>query len=167
MDEMKQQMELYRQRAESAEAERDEARQTLAEMVEQKRKENAERSSATIRSPSKSPKSSSKPPAQLDGTADLNGHAIVPSSTRNNTTSVSLLQRAGVEDGKPITPEQARLLTQFLTQEVLGDEVVKGTTVDRDGNLLYYGSPYASFAAVVLMGYFAMTWINGWPKVER
>ena len=43
MDEMKQQMEAYRRRADTAEAERDEAQQTLAEMVEQKRRENSER----------------------------------------------------------------------------------------------------------------------------
>jgi hypothetical protein len=167
MDEMKQQMELYRTRAESAEAERDEVRQTLAEMVEQKRKENAERASATIRSSSRSPKAlSSQSPPQLDGSPDLNGHAVSPHSTIR-PTSGSLLQRAGVEEGQPITPAQAKLLTQFLTHEVLGPETANSVAVSKDGALLYYGSPYASFAAVVLMGYFAMSYINSWPKVER
>lgn len=163
MDEMKQQMEVYRQRAEIAEKERDEVRQTLAEMVEEKRKSNAQRS--TLRSASKSPQTPpKKAPQQLDGAVEeANGHAATPSSP----TSESLLERAGVEDGRPITPEQARMLTQFLAQEVLGS---KSSQLEEGNNdkLLYYGVPYTSFAAVVLAGWLAMHWINGWPpKVDR
>lgn len=166
MDEMKQQMEAYRKRAEEAEMERDEARQTLAEMVEQKRKANAGHSGDGSRSASKAPRSPSKRPTQLDGAAvEANGHTIPP-STLSSPTSVSLLERAGIEDGQPITQEQAKIITQFLAQEVLGPE--SGSRIrDPDSALLYYGVPYGSFAAVVVLGYIAMTWINGWPKVER
>ncbi|SMQ56261.1 unnamed protein product [Zymoseptoria tritici ST99CH_3D7] len=167
MDEMKQQMESYRQRAESAEAERDEARQSLAEMVEQKRKEIAERSSSTnLRAQSKGRRSRSKPPPQVDGAAELNGHLAEPLPT-SRPTSGALLQRAGVEDGRPITPEQAKLLTAFLAQEVLTPGSKDASALSRDGALLYFGSPYASFAAVVVVGYLAMTYINSWPKLER
>lgn len=162
MDEMKQQMEAYRQRAEIAETERDEARQTLAEMVEEKRKEKLEQ--ATMRSASKSPRTPPrKSPQQLDrASEEVNGHISVPSSP----TSESLLERAGVEDGRPITPEQARMLTQFLAQEVLGSKSSQsGNSSDA---LVYHGVPYTSFAAVILAGWFAMHWINGWPaKVDR
>lgn len=162
MEEMKSHMEAYRQRAEIAETERDEAKKSLADMVEEKRKANAER--ANLDSPSKSPRT---PPRkgmqQLDGATDeVNGHVVVPSSP----TSESLLERAGVEGGRPITPEQARMLTQFLAQEVLGSKSSQhGEASDA---VLYYGVPYTSFAAVILAGWLAMHWINGWPaKVDR
>lgn len=158
MDEMKQQMENYRQRAEQAESERDEVRQTLAEMVEQKRKENAEQTDT--RSPSKSrrstPKSSPRPDDKL---TEVNGHAISPAPL--SPTSDILLERAGVEDGQPITPEQAKILTQFLTSEVLNPS--RGA----ESPLLYHGRPIASAAAVIFVGFMMMTWMNGWPKIER
>ncbi|KAK5131268.1 hypothetical protein LTR08_001173 [Meristemomyces frigidus] len=159
MDEMKVQMEAYRQRAETAEAERDGAQQSLAEMVEQKRREMAE--AISPRSVSKSPTSPRKSP-QLDGSfTEVNGHAIPPRPSRS--ASETILERAGVEEGRPITLEQARLLTQLLTQEVLEPQ----GTGDANNALAYYGRPCGSAAAVVLMGMLLMTWVNGWPKVER
>lgn len=160
MDEMKQHMEAYRQRAEIAETERDEARQSLADMIDEKRKANAE--GAALSSTSKPPRT---PPRkellQLNGTTE-EARALTPSSP----TSESLLERAGVEDGRPITPEQARMLTQFLAQEVLGSKSSKNG--EGSDAMLYYGVPYTSLAAVVLAGWFAMHWINGWPaKVDR
>lgn len=162
MDEMKLQMEAYRQRAETAETERDEARQTLAEMVEEKRKANTER--AALETSSRAPRTPPKKALQqLDGASEgVSNHAPIPSSP----TSESLLERAGVEGGRPITPEQARMLTQFLAQEVLGSKPHQST--DAGDALLYYGVPYTSLAAVVLAGWLAMHWINGWPaKVDR
>ncbi|KAK4609262.1 hypothetical protein CLAFUR4_14402 [Fulvia fulva] len=163
MDEMKQTMESYRRRAESAEAERDEARQTLQEMIEQKRKHNAY-SEQTARSAPKS-KRPDKRSLHLDGISEANGHAIVPTSG-DSPTSVSLLERAGAEEGQPITKEQARIITQYLSQELLGPQPSAHGGQKHDA-LLYYGLPYGSFAAVVVLGYVAMTYINGWPKVER
>lgn len=159
MDEMKHQMEAYRKRAEMAESERDEVRQSLAELVEQKRRTNAEKTD--IRSPSKSRPSSSKSTRQLDSTPlRLNGHAISPAPS--SPTSDNLLERAGVEEGRPITPEQAKMLTRFLRQEVLEP----GT--GRDSSLGYYGTPTASAVFVVLVGVLTMTYFNGtWPKLER
>lgn len=159
MDEMKQQMESYRRRAETAESERDEARQTLAEMVEQKRKENAERSDA--RSASKSPKSAKKT-LQLQSTAsEANGHAIAPQPA--SPTSDTLLERAGVEEGQPITLEQAKIMTQLLSQEILRPQ----RAGDGQNALAFHGLPYGSAAAVVILGALVMTWVNGWPKVDR
>lgn len=163
MDEMKQQMEAYRQKAETAEAERDEARQTLAEMVEQKRRENAERDRTARRSPSRSRRSPSKRPPRLDGTSEPNGHAIMPEPI-SSPTSVSLLERAGVAEGQPITKEQAEIITEFLSREVLGPRPKFRPNSEA---LYYYGVPYGSFAAVVVLGYIAMAYVNGWPKVER
>lgn len=161
MDEMKQQMEAYRRRAETAESERDEARQSLSEMVEQKRIENAEQNS--IRSASRSPRSPSKRSPQLNGNApESNGHAVTPQPL--SPTSETILERAGVEEGQPITLEQAKIMTQLLTQEVLRPQSSAG---NGPAALTYYGQPYGSAAAVVLLGMLVMTWVNGWPKVER
>lgn len=160
MDDMKQQMEAFRQRAETAETERDEARQTLAEMVEQKRRENAERKD--IRSSAKTTKFLKEGTPRLDGeTAEPNGH--VSSSSPASPTRESLLERSGIEEGQPITPEQAKIITQFLTQEVLGSQA-DGEVAKELG---YYAKPYGSAAAVVMLGILVMTWMNGWPKIER
>jgi hypothetical protein len=179
MDEMKQTMELFRQRAVKAESERDEARQSLAEMVERKRRENAEagtspsrpRKSPAKRTPVTSPSASSFP-AMADGAT--NGHAIRPGDeveevVRTSPTSEKLLERAGVEEGRPITLEQARIMTELLTKEVLGEDGVielSGGSAG-EGKLTYYGRPYGSAAMVVIVGVLVMGWINGWPKVER
>ena len=160
MDEMKLQMEAYRQRAEIAETERDEARSSLAEMVEMRRREMVEEASSSQSSPG-SPKSLKKSPQLNGGFAHLNGHAPGPRSHKSGTETI--LERAGVEEGQPITAEQARILTELLTREVLRP---KGTG-SGDSALVYYGQPYGSAAAVVLLGMLVMTWVNGWPKVER
>ena len=149
MDEMKQQMEAYRKRAETSEAERDEVRQTLAEMVEQRRKENAERTD--VRSQSKPRRSPPKRTPPLDAKSSApNGHVVSPAP--QSPTSDVLLERAGVEEGQPITPEQAKVLTRFLTQEVLGPDGGRETA------LRYHGVPLASAAVVVLLGWAVMTW---------
>ena len=158
MDEMKQQMETYRQRAESAESERDEVRQTLAEMIEQRRKENAEKTD--VRTPSRSRRSTPKSSPQPDHKAiEANGHAISPVPV--SPTSNVLLERAGVEEGQPITPEQAKILTQVLAREILKP------SGDTESAMLYHGKPFASAAAVLFVGVIMMTWMNGWPKIER
>lgn len=166
MDEMKQQMEAYRTRASVAEAERDEARQSLAEMVEQKRRENVQNTVKPPASPTSKQSRSAKRQLWVDGkSSDANGHAVAP--IPRSPTSEHMLEHAGIAQGQPITPEQARILKDFLTKEVLASSPALHTN---DGNnaLLHYGLPYGSFAAVVLLGYVAMTWINGWPpKVER
>ncbi|KAK0841087.1 hypothetical protein LTR03_010115 [Friedmanniomyces endolithicus] len=162
MDEMKQQMERYRQRAETAEVERDEARYSLAEMVEQKRRENAERGNG--RSVSKGRRSPAKRTPQLDGmNTETNGHLVAPHP--QSPTCETLLERAGVEEGQPITLEQAKIMTQLLSQEVLRPRRAgEGGT---ESTLAYYGRPCGSAAAVVIFGLLLMSWVNGWPKVER
>lgn len=176
MDEMKQQMEAYRRRAETAESERDEAQQSLAGMVEQKRKDFAETSAKGKASSSKTPRPANGKRALHLGNhtsgSPSNGHAISPLATPRSPTSENLLERAGISEGQPITQEQAKIITDFLTQEVLGGGSQAGAGMkskrDGDGALMYYGLPYGSMAAVVLLGYIAMTWVNGWPvKVER
>ena len=162
MDEMKAQMESYRRRAETAEGERDEARVSLAEMVEAKRRENSEQR----RSPSRARKAEAEARGlRIDDEAakKTNGH-VIASALPGSPTSETLLERAGIEEGRPITQAQAKMLTQFLTQEILGVDAGRSTE-GRFG--AQYGAPYGSAAAVVLLGVMVMTWVNGWPRVER
>jgi hypothetical protein len=214
VDEMKSQMEAYRRRAEGAEHDRDQARQSLAELIEQKRQENAELAHLSTGSRPSSSSSNS----EHAGSIHLNGRASSsasssPSSSQgksralslessttysdettatslfssasSHTTASALLSRAGIDhSGQPINAEQARLLAKFLAQEFLlqhpNDEkdaaaalaLLTGSTSSArpEGSpsaLVYYGVPYGSFAAVVILGCVAMSWVNGWAKVER
>jgi hypothetical protein len=204
VDEMKSQMEAYRRRAENAESDRDQARHSLAELIEQKRKENAD---LTLTLAGTRPSSSSSN-AEHAGTIHLNGRAhsssssssssqsksrtfslSSPTSTTTSDTSFSsqtsastLFSRAGldVDSKQPITQDQARLLARFLAQEVFSKGNFEGEEKDAlallatlqaqapsPTALAYYGVPYGSFAAVVLLGVVAMGWVNGWAKVER
>ena len=170
MDEMKQTVETYRQRAEHAESERDEARQSLADLIEQKRRENAD--ALTVRptsrgksSPTKRSFHSSSSSDAKDAAGEPNGRAIAP--VPSSPTSDVLLERAGVEEGAPITPEQAKILTQFLSEQVLGP--AGNVTGKRHGGeaVRYYSVPTVSALSVLLVGCVVMRWINAWEKVER
>jgi hypothetical protein len=173
MDEMKQQMESYRMRAENAETERDEAQTTLAEMVEQKRAENA---ALAARSASRSRRNSSKTRSSTRSRSKQNGHAVSPSMlTPRSPTGVTLLEKAGLEEGQIITADQARILQQFLDQEVLGlsNKIASGNSgtvtasAQHDNALTYHGRPLTSAALVVVLGVCLMGWMNNWPRVDR
>lgn len=158
MDEMKQQMEQYRRRAESAESERDDARQSLSELVEAKRADMADTTPHGV-SKRRTPKKHDSP----QNKHETNGHAIAP--TPPSPTAVTLLEKAGLQEGQPITPEQAKILTQLLSQEVLGKPFM-----DQGGGesaLVYHGRPLSAAALVVICGVALMSWMNTWPKVER
>jgi hypothetical protein len=173
MDEMKQQMESYRMRAENAETERDEAQTTLAEMVEQKRAENA---ALAARPASRSRRNSSKTRSSTRSRSKQNGHAVSPSlSTTRSPTGVTLLEKAGLEEGQIITADQARILQQFLDQEVLGlsNKIAGGNSgtvtasAGHDNALTYHGRPLTGAALVVVLGVCLMGWMNNWPRVDR
>ena len=173
MDEMKQQMESYRMRAENAETERDEAQTTLAEMVEQKRAENA---ALAARPASRSRRNSSKTRSSTRSRSKQNGHAVSPSlSTTRSPTGVTLLEKAGLEEGQIITADQARILQQFLDQEVLGlsNKIAGGNSgtvtasAQHDNALTYHGRPLTGAALVVVLGVCLMGWMNNWPRVDR
>lgn len=169
MDEMKSQMEAYKIRAETAEIERDEARTSLAQMIEQKRAENAA-AEARARSRSRRGSSKNRSPPRSNNNEALNGHAVAPAQT-----ALSLLEKAGLQEGQVITSEQARILQQFLNQEVLGapNTAVEGkggtTTISapHDSALTYHGRPLTGAALVVVLGVCLMGWMNSWPRMER
>ena len=146
MQELRDQIEAFKHRAETAEAERDSDRKTLAEMVEKIRSDDlARNSSSTERGRSPAHRLTSK--GLPDGTAD-----------GLNATVAPILRKAGLANGHT---------------ENGGSERPAGGTLSRPPGghdpLLYHTTPYASMLGVVLIGMGLMAYLNGWqpPKADR
>jgi hypothetical protein len=153
MQELRNQMEAFKQRAETAESERDEERKerkTLAEMVEKiRQKESAKRSSSTERARS---------PAGKEIAAQ---HLLNGKGDSLHATLGPLVEKAGLTNGSPVSSDEKEL----------GRSAV-GTLSRSPGGpspLLYNTTPYASMLGVVLIGMGVMAYLNGWqpPKVDR
>lgn len=147
MHQLRENMESFKKRAETAEAERDEDRKTLAEMVEKIRsEESARRSSSTERATSPVPsilgegKSSTSTEALRD--------ALAP-----------LLQEAGLSNGNA-SPKKVDSRGMAPNTLSMPPSV--------QGQRLYHATPYASMLGVVLIGMGLMAYINGWqsPKSD-
>lgn len=148
MREMKLQMESYRQRAETSEAERDEGQKTLAEMVEKIRADEQARRvvpSERSRSRSASSKKSATTTVETDEQAEELRAETKP-ITQNGTASVS---------------DSSKALEQQLAI------ALKHSSGGQDHRLLRQSAPYASMLGVVLLGMGLMAYMNGWQKVER
>lgn len=151
MQELRNQMESFKQRAETAESERDADRKTLAEMVEKIRsEESARRSSSTERVRSS---------ADGDLTAQ---HLLNGKHESLNAALGPHLQKAGLTNGSAVGSAEG---------SELGRSAV-GTLSRSPGShppLLYNTTPYASMLGVVLIGMGVMAYLNGWqpPKVDR
>lgn len=148
MGEMKQQMEAYRLRAETAEAERETHKQTLAEMVEKIRADELRRSHSVERGRSPSHTSNLfNPLSKTEGTASTTS---IPS-----TKEIEALFTDA--SGRPLDPAIVKSnLAMALTRPP-----------DAHERLLYHSAPYASMLGVVLIGMGLMAYLNGWQKVER
>jgi hypothetical protein len=153
MQELRNQMESFKQRAETAESERDEERKerrTLAEMVEKIRlEESARRSSSTERARS---------PAEKDIAAQ---HILNGKGDSLHAALGPLLEKAGLTNGSAVSPDEKEV----------GRSVVGTLSRPPGGSspLLYNTTPYASMLGVVLIGMGVMAYLNGWqpPKVDR
>ncbi|GAB7353484.1 hypothetical protein MBLNU459_g3936t1 [Dothideomycetes sp. NU459] len=173
MDDMKQQMEAYRRRAETAESERDSVKQSLAEMIEQKRARNAaERKASRSRSRSRhSDRNSEFPKAVIHA----NGHVAEPADAIAGMSSLSsLLKQAGVEADKPLTAEQAVQLQRLLANEITvasSDSTPKDeadvTTSQLKERFAHHGFPFTSGFVVVILGMALMRYLDGWEKLQR
>jgi hypothetical protein len=146
MQQLKENMESFKKRAETAEAERDQDRKTLAEMVEKIRlEESARRSSSTERARS---------PA-----GGLTENQLSRNSGPLSETFGPLLQRAGLANGNSSIKKTA------------AGGIPAGTlsmpSVTQDPRL-YHATPYASMLGVVLIGMGVMAYLNGWhpPKSD-
>jgi len=149
MQELKQQMESFKVRAEIAETERDSDRKTLAEMVEKIRMEESARQSSSTEH-ARSPNSKSKADQHL-----LNGKTdLIQTGLLLRKTSLEGGSAAGaVDEINPARPGPAT-----LTRPPGGHDPS-----------MYHSAPYASMLGVVLIGMGLMAYLNGWqpPKIER
>lgn len=146
MKELKEEMATYKQRAETAEAERDEGKKTLAEMVERIRaEESIGRSMSSQHSRSTSNASGSTKESEISdpGISSLD----------------SLLEKAEAQSLHTHTANGK------LSPAAIG--TLSKATNGRDP-ILYYTTPYASMLGVVLVGMGLMAYLNGWqhPKVD-
>jgi len=149
MREMKEHMESYRKRAETAEAERDSDRKTLAEMVEKIRSdEQSRRSSSTERGRSLSKKAQTAAKHLVTDGDEVNSDTI-PHFKKEDTQN----DKAGGDSTGTGVLENP--LAVALSRPPGSD------------HLLYNSAPYASMLGVVLIGMGLMAYMNGWQKVER
>ena len=146
MHQLRENMESFKQRAENAEAERDQDRKTLAEMVEKIRsQQSARRSLSTERASSPAAILGQDEPSKSTGALS---DALSP-----------LLQKAGLANGNS------------SARKVDASRITGGTLSMPPGvqdQRLYQATPYASMLGVVLIGMGLMAYINGWqpPKSD-
>lgn len=153
VDDMKRQLEAYRRRAEHAEADRDMAHKTLAEMVHEKR-------SAVQRKHGRQPsdpigESNIRAPERSVLLNDLPKTASRPIFLR------SILDRAGVDSDKPLSVGQAVHLQRLLDDYTSQDDRGKWKT------LRYHAVPHACAVTMVVLGIALMHHLNGWDRFQR
>ncbi|CAG8974795.1 hypothetical protein HYALB_00000407 [Hymenoscyphus albidus] len=147
MQAMKEQMDAFKVRAETAELERDADRKTLSEMVQKIRADEASSLSALKESASSSP-GNTVPAALLNG---KHGEA---------THLSQFLQNSMMTNGHTVSAENNSKLSKAAV-----------STLSRPPGdpMIYHTTPYVSMIGVVLLGMGLMAYMNGWqpPKVER
>ncbi|OLN96605.1 Uncharacterized protein C3H7.13 [Colletotrichum chlorophyti] len=148
MSDLKQQMEAWKQRCETAETERDADRKTLAEMIIQIRADEEARLAAAAaknRSPSRGRHGRSETSADKSATVQTDGS--------DDSTCASEKAKVTVEDpsDKP-TLSRANTITPFTLPpgKLAKDQAMMASV------------PYASMLGVVLLGMGLMAYINGW-----
>jgi hypothetical protein len=162
MGEMKQQMERYRERAETAEADR----KSLAEMVENIRRDNARTSSREARRRSRSSSHLPRQPATLgnDSSEDDNeaeegeitiikDEGLDEEGTEEVSRGVEISNGHAVENGTE--KSSAKTPNALVTKQ-------HGNT-----DFMYHGGPMGAIVAVVAIGVAVMAMLNQYPKVER
>ncbi|POR33697.1 Uncharacterized protein TPAR_06116 [Tolypocladium paradoxum] len=158
MRDLRDQLESWKQRCETAESERDDGRKTLAELVVQLRAEEAQRVVAQEKRRSRSRKSRS---VQRDEHPDEGTAPGMQTSKRMPSTGHSdgVAPSGDLEDDPTLS--RANTITPLTTQRG-----ASGHDLD-----LQAGLPYASMLGVVLIGMGLMAYINGWqsppPRLER
>lgn len=146
-EEMKVQMDTYKQRAESAEEERS----SLAEMVEQIRQGNTQSRSSPN---SLKKKKSSEMATQTDAFSKANGSIH---TSQANQGSVN--EYPGQEANGSIDKPHAQI-------KQLQNAMSTALSLHQDDRIMQ-SAPYASIIGVVLIGVGIMTYLNGWHKLER
>jgi hypothetical protein len=153
MTEMKLQMERYRERAESAEADR----KSLSEMIENIRQDNANQANREAKRRSRSGSDLSNPPATVDGQEDDDaeeGEITIINDDVDDESAAALLRKV-VQNGQP-------------KEHGVADVKPQNALVTRQNHsALVHGAPAVSILTVVALGVAVMAWLNNYPKVER
>lgn len=162
MDEMKQQMEKYRQRAENAEAENATHRKTLAEMVEKIRQDDADCAAREARKERRRSESEASPESISATTncTDDSGEILIVNEKEDESEATSIILKTSLQNGGPVSPERVAELEKVITQTL-------ATHPGRNDAMLIHGGPAASIFGIVLIGVGLMAWLNSYPKVER
>lgn len=167
MTEMKQQMEKYRLRAESAEAESATQRKTLAEMVEKIRADDARAAgkASKRRSRSDSELARALPNGTLDGSSEDEDseEGEIPIINEDHTSqngAGAILRKAGLQNGHAITPEEAQNISKISHELAI-------RSARQSSLATTHGAPAVSILTVVALGVAVMAWLNSYPKVER
>jgi hypothetical protein len=169
MNEMKQQMETYRLRAETAEAESATHRETLAEMIEKIREEEAKKANKASKRTTRSDKDISRRSSisRLDGSeaeekAEEGEITIIDERDVQEHDTGALLRRAGLTNG--------RLAEHETSAEPKTDSQTLITRHPSRGRLLinHSAAPAIPIFFIVGVGVAVMAWLNnGYAKVER
>jgi vacuolar-type H+-ATPase subunit I/STV1 len=161
MNEMKQQMEAYRERAEAAESDR----KSLAEMVESIRKENA-----SLASKASSRHRQSNGEATKDAASTgTDGHE----ESETEEGEITIVKHRDIDEGGP-SPAATKDSAQNGHPIESGDgtQIVKAAhaLAARSNNrtdLMYHGGPVGAIVTVVAIGVAVMAMLNQYPKAER
>lgn len=163
MGEMKVQMERYRTRAEKAEQDSARDRASLADMIQKVRRDDEKRAARQLSRGRRSHSASSAPhafsPTDLDGATEY-GSVTSADDHIMNGEMPEIFRKVGLQNGRPVTPEQVKQLEDAVNQALTA-------TRYRRGDQLAQVGPYASILGVVFAGVALMAYLNSWQKVER
>jgi len=151
MDEMKQQMENYRRRAEVAEEETATTRQSLAEMIEKIRNDRLAEAAAAL----------------AKAGTDADSETTLIESDRGLDTAVSTV--SGTRSSRKMSLQNGKAIdstAQLNNLERAVASALASKSYDRN-EVLMQSAPYASILGVVLIGVGLMTYLNSWQKAER
>ncbi|KIX01960.1 uncharacterized protein Z518_07899 [Rhinocladiella mackenziei CBS 650.93] len=147
MQRLRSDVDKYQRRAETAETDAANARQSLAEMINKLREENEKVE------PSPDHSNERRSPPEVDD----DGEAIA--THEDQTSSKSVAKRPPHANGHIRAPKLPEQLERAMTT-VLQDR-------SANGDALAQSAPYVSMLGVVLIGVGLMAYLNSWQKSER
>ena len=141
MRKMREDMDKFKRRAETAETDATKARESLAEMIERLRQESDSELTRSVNEASANSDNSASP---------LSHKNAVTLKSKNQTMS----------NGHARSPKLPKQLEQAVATVLR-----EGT--DGNGEALAHSAPYVSMLGVVLIGVGLMAYLNSWQKTER
>lgn len=167
MNEMKQQMEIYKKRAEDAEADSAVHRKSLAEMIEKIRQEDTKKAARIAQRKARSETdvdsvSSTLAEDELQDYEDTEEGEIpiMNGKDLDLDSPGGLLHRVGLQHGRPENQDASQTL-------IRGANPLATRQSSQNDLVLMHGAPAVSILTVVALGVAVMAWLNSYPKVER